>query len=220
MTEYMWDRYICLTYIWSLSTALKIFRISWAIRIMQTSFVILFGPSSSISEITFVVQSLSHIRVFVTPQTRACQASLSFSIFWSFPKLMSIESVMPLNPFSSCPQVFPASRSFPMNWLFASGGQSLRKYSFKPLICSWEVKSPSDSLHLWLASEVVVWVRAVLWDRTCSQAGPYGAFPRLNLPSHVFCLPLFFCRKVLFSKASPESQKMSSRIDWIDVNLK
>ena len=26
--------------------------------------------------------------------------------------------------FSSCPQSFPASGSFPMNWLFASGGQS------------------------------------------------------------------------------------------------
>ena len=27
-------------------------------------------------------------------------------------------------PFSSCPQSFPASGSFPMSWLFASGGQS------------------------------------------------------------------------------------------------
>ena len=27
--------------------------------------------------------------------------------------------------FSSCPQSFPASESFPMSWLFASGGQSI-----------------------------------------------------------------------------------------------
>ena len=27
--------------------------------------------------------------------------------------------------FSSCPQSFPISRSFPMSWLFASGGQSI-----------------------------------------------------------------------------------------------
>ena len=27
--------------------------------------------------------------------------------------------------FSPCPQSFPSSRSFPMNWLFASGGQSI-----------------------------------------------------------------------------------------------
>ena len=29
-------------------------------------------------------------------------------------------------PFSSCPQSFSASRSFPMSWLFPSGGQSIR----------------------------------------------------------------------------------------------
>ena len=29
-------------------------------------------------------------------------------------------------PFSSCPQSFPASMSFAMSWLFASGGQSIR----------------------------------------------------------------------------------------------
>ena len=46
-------------------------------------------------------------------------------------KLMSIESVIPSNhlnlcrPFSSCPQSFPASASFPMRQLFASGGQSV-----------------------------------------------------------------------------------------------
>ena len=28
-------------------------------------------------------------------------------------------------PFSSCPQSFPASGSFPVSWLFASGGQSI-----------------------------------------------------------------------------------------------
>ena len=39
------------------------------------------------------------------------------------------ESVMPSNhlifchPFSSCPQSFPASKSFPTSWLFGSGGQ-------------------------------------------------------------------------------------------------
>ena len=31
-----------------------------------------------------------------------------------------------VTPFSACPQSFPVSRSFPMSWLFASGGQSVR----------------------------------------------------------------------------------------------
>ena len=76
-----------------------------------------------------VVQLLSHVRLFVTPWTVADQASLSFTNSRSLFKPMSIESVMPSNhlifchPFSSCPQSFPASKSFPTSWLFGSGGQ-------------------------------------------------------------------------------------------------
>ena len=40
------------------------------------------------------VQSLSHVRIFVTPWTAARQASLSITNSWSLVKLMSIESVM------------------------------------------------------------------------------------------------------------------------------
>jgi len=77
------------------------------------------------------VQSLSHVRLFATPWTAACQASLSITNSRSLPKLMSINSVMPSNhlilcrPVSSCPQSFPASGSFPMSQLFTSGGQSI-----------------------------------------------------------------------------------------------
>ena len=39
------------------------------------------------------VQSLSHVPLFVTPWTAACQASLSFTISRSLFKLMSIESL-------------------------------------------------------------------------------------------------------------------------------
>ena len=72
------------------------------------------------------VQSLSHVRLFATPWTIAHQASLSITNSWSPPKLMSIESVMPSNHLilSSCPQSFPASGSFQMSQLFASGGQN------------------------------------------------------------------------------------------------
>ena len=40
------------------------------------------------------VQSLIHVRLFVTPWTAACQASLSFTNSWSLLRLMSAESVM------------------------------------------------------------------------------------------------------------------------------
>ena len=45
-----------------------------------------------------VVQSLSGVELFVTPWTAARQASLSFTISWSLLKLMSIESVIPIQP--------------------------------------------------------------------------------------------------------------------------
>ena len=81
----------------------------------------------------FVLQSLSHVRLFAIPWTAACQASLSPSpspracsnpcplYQWCHPTIWS--SVV---PFSSCLQSFPASGSFLMSrCLFASGGQSV-----------------------------------------------------------------------------------------------
>ena len=44
-----------------------------------------------------VVQSLSCVRLFATPWTAACQASLSITISRSLLKLMSVESMMPSN---------------------------------------------------------------------------------------------------------------------------
>ena len=41
------------------------------------------------------VQSLSHVRLFATPWTAACQTFLSITNSWSLLKLISIESVMP-----------------------------------------------------------------------------------------------------------------------------
>ena len=40
-----------------------------------------------------LVQSLSRVRLFATPWTAACQASLSITNSWSLLKLMSMESV-------------------------------------------------------------------------------------------------------------------------------
>ena len=47
-------------------------------------------------------QSLSHVRLFVTPWIAARQASLSITNSWSSPKLMSIESVMPSSHLILC----------------------------------------------------------------------------------------------------------------------
>ena len=64
------------------------------------------------------VQSLSRVRLFVTPWTAARQAPLSITNSWSLLKLMSIKSVMPFNHFILCcpllllPSIFPSNRVF------------------------------------------------------------------------------------------------------------
>ena len=74
-----------------------------------------------------VIQLLSHVQLFATPWTAGfsvlssgvCLNSCPLSR-WYHPTISS--SVI---PFSSCPQSFPASGSFPMSWLSAWGGQSI-----------------------------------------------------------------------------------------------
>ena len=77
-----------------------------------------------------VAYLLTRAWLFATPWTAAHQASLSFTNCQSLPKPMSIESVMPSSHLILCcplllPSSFPASESFPMSQLFASGGQSI-----------------------------------------------------------------------------------------------
>ena len=70
------------------------------------------GPSIS------SVQSLSHVQLFATPWTAACQASLSITNSWSLLKLISIKLVMPSNHLIFCcpllllPSTFPSIRVF------------------------------------------------------------------------------------------------------------
>ena len=76
-------------------------------------------PLPFILGVLFVlVQSLSRVRLFMTPWTAACQASLSITTSQSLLKLMSIESVMPskylilCHPLLLLPSIFPSIRVF------------------------------------------------------------------------------------------------------------
>ena len=63
---------------------------------------------------------LQHARLpCPSPSPRVCSNSCPLSQ-WCHPTISSSVA-----PFSSCPQSFPASGSFPVSWLFASGGQSI-----------------------------------------------------------------------------------------------
>ena len=87
-----------------------------------------------IESVVVVDQLLSCVWLFVTqctvafpisllpyssPSPEACLNSCPLSQ-WYHPTISSS-----VTPFSSCPQSFPASGTFPMNWLFASSGQSI-----------------------------------------------------------------------------------------------
>ena len=91
------------------------------------------------------VQSLSHVWLFVTPWTAACQASLSITNSRSLLKLMSISMVMPSNHLILChpllllPSIFPSIRVFsnestlcirlPKYWSFSFSIRLFNDYS-------------------------------------------------------------------------------------------
>ena len=115
-------------------------------------------------------------RLFVTPRTAACQASLSITNSKSLLKLMSVELVMPSNPLILChpllllPSIFPSIRVFsnksvlrirwPKYWSFSfsispsneySGLISLRTGWFDLLAVKQTLKSLLQH-HNWKAS--------------------------------------------------------------------
>ena len=91
------------------------------------------------------VQSLSCIRLFVTPLIAACHASLSITNSQNLLKLMSIQPVMPSNhlilccPLTLLPSVFPRIRVFssksvlcirwPKYWSFIFSISPFKEYS-------------------------------------------------------------------------------------------
>ena len=95
--------------------------------------------------------SISHVQLFASPRTAACQVSLSFTISQSLLKLMSIKSMMPFNHLILChallllPSVFLSIRVFsiesavrirwPKYWSFSFSINPSNEYS--GLISFW-----------------------------------------------------------------------------------
>ena len=77
------------------------------------------------------VQLLSHVQLFATLWTSACQGSLSITNSGSILKLMPIKSVMPSNHLILCrpllllPPIPRSIRVFSMSQLFTSGSQTI-----------------------------------------------------------------------------------------------
>ena len=77
------------------------------------------------------VQSLSCVRLFVTPWTAKCQDSLSITNSLSLVKLLSINSVMPSNHLVLCHPLLLLLSVFP----------SIRVFSNEPVLC---IRWPKD----------------------------------------------------------------------------
>ena len=128
------------------------------------------------------VQLLSRVRLFVTPWTAACQASLSITNSWSPPKPMSIESVMPSNHFILChpvlllPSIFPSTRVF-------SNESALRIRWPKYWSFSFNI-SPSNE-HPGLISFRMDWL-----DPSLQSKGLSRVFSKTTIQKHQFLAAL------------------------------
>ena len=97
--------------VFDISVSATMFEVCCLILILNALFGLVQFPFSS-------VQSLSHVRLFVTPWTAAHQASMSITNSQSTLTLMSLESVMPSNHLILCypllllPSIFPSIRVF------------------------------------------------------------------------------------------------------------
>ena len=78
----------------------------------------------------------SCVRLFASPMTVACQASLSITNSWSLLKLIFIESVMPSNHLILChplpllPSIFPDIRVFSSESVLCIRGPKYWSFSF------------------------------------------------------------------------------------------
>ena len=90
----------------------------WHVISME-SFLLLFLKKEDV-----VVESFSHVQLYLTPWTAAYQAPLFFTISQSLLKLVSIELVMPSNHLVLChpllllPSIFPSLRVFSSESVF------------------------------------------------------------------------------------------------------
>ena len=95
--------------------------------------------------------SLHHLLEFAqtTPLSQWCHPTISSSAA----------------PFSSCPQSFPASRSFLMSWLLASGGQSIRASASASVL--------PMNIHNWFFQDWLVWFPSCLRGSQESSTTPH-----------------------------------------------
>ena len=118
------------------------------------------------------VQSLSHVRLFETPWTAACQASLSITNSQSLLKLMSIELVMPSNYLILChpllllPSTFPNIRVFSNELALHIGWPKYWSFSFSISPSNEYSGLVSFRIHLFDLLAVQGTLKSLLWHHS------------------------------------------------------
>ena len=135
------------------------------------------------------VQSLSCVRLFVTPSTAGCQASLSVTDSQSLLKLMSIESVMPSNhliissPVFLPPSIFLSTRVFSNESALHIRWPKYRSFSFS--ISPFNEYSGLISFKMdWLDLLAVQGILKSLLQTTVQKHQHFGAKLALSSNSH------------------------------------
>ena len=107
------------------------------------------------------VQSLSHVRLFASPWTAACQASLSITNSWSLLKLTSIKLVMPSNHLILCRPLLLLSSIFP----------SIRVFSNESVPC---IRWPKDFSFSFSISPSNEYSGLISFRMGCKEIQPVG----------------------------------------------
>ena len=108
-----------------------------------------------------LIQLLSHVQLFATPWTAACQASLSFTISQSLRKFMSMELVIPSNHLILChplllvPSIFPSIRVFSNEMALCIRWPKYWSFSFSI--------SPSVNIQGWISFRID-WFDLLAWS--------------------------------------------------------
>ena len=124
-------------------------------------------------------RGLQHARFPYSPLSPGVYSDSCPFSQWCHPTISSSVA-----PFSSCPQSFPASGSFPMSWLFASGGQSIGASASASVL----PKNIQGWLPLGLTGLISLQSRGLsraFFSTTVWKHQPFSTQPSLRSNSHI-----------------------------------
>ena len=152
------------------------------------------------------VQSLSHVRLFVTPWTAARQASLSITSSWGPHKPMFIKSVMPSNHLILCHLLLLLLSIFP----------SIRVFSNESALCIRWPKYQSFSFNIVLPMNTQDWSSSK-WTGWISlqSKGLSRVFSNTTVQKHQF----FSAQLSLQSNSHIHTWPMEKPEPWLDGPL-